>query len=57
MHPALAPYCAGFLSTGDLRADAVALLVAGGCAHTAGHSARVAAEAGRLAQGKLKAES
>jgi hypothetical protein len=27
MHAALTPYCAGFVPTGDLRADAVALLI------------------------------
>ena len=36
--------------TGDIRADAMALLVHHGCSRTAEHSRRVAAEARRLAQ-------
>jgi HD superfamily phosphohydrolase YqeK len=49
MHPMLRLYCADATLTHDLRADVVALLRSHGCAPTAGHSARVAAEAGRIA--------
>ena len=40
----------GFARTGDVRSDSVAFLTGHGFAHTAGHSARVAAEARRVAQ-------
>lgn len=49
MHPALTSYYASVTMPGDLRAAVVALFQEHGFAHTAGHSARVAAEAGRLA--------
>lgn len=49
MHPALLPFCHALHLSGDLRANAVTLFQQNGCIHTAGHSARVAAEAEWLA--------
>lgn len=49
MHPAFIPYCQALRLSGDLCTDAVALFQQHGYVHTAGHSARVAAEAERLA--------
>ena len=49
MQPALIAYTQALVLRGDLRSDASALLLLHGCAHTIGHSARVAAEAERLA--------
>lgn len=49
MHPDLAPLARGIAFSGDTRADMAAFLAHHGCAHTAGHSLRVAAEARRLA--------